>query len=656
MNCFCDIILRCSRVPASVWRQAGWRGVLLRFVILVAIFGAVSIWSVWPMPENMASQIPTSQEGIATVPLFNAWTIAWNAHCAGRGMSGYWDAPIFHPLKGTFAFSEPQPATLVVAPAIWWLRSPAIAYNVYMLLSLTLNGLFAVNLMRTLRVGWIGSVVAGVAMIQHPLMHLQIDVVQLMPVWGILWTLASLIRLREAAVCIPSNSSIAPLGNTSQPDSRIRRSVILSGTETGLAFVSVFAVSVHHGLFLSLLLAATGWLIVPWRHFLQWLPGAVPALLIAAGLLLPLLFPVARAMREHAFERSETLVAQLSIKPIDYLVEPDTALIKCHIVAREGRWQMSPGWTRVLLALIAVCGSILPKYRRRSVMEFGFREGEAPAEPTTDGETHGSAGASPSQFHNRTRRHLYRTPSVEVWFLLFLAIVAFLLSLGANLQVGNWNIWTTLSQYVPGVSQVRSAFRFAYFVQIVVIVLAARGLERLWDFFRYQRRARTLSRWIPGVVFVTLGSLTMFEIPPSTVQLVGVPRTLTSEWKSFVKSNLKDSNGVLLLPYVKGTTVRDFDVTARWMLSTVLDDIPMINGYSGFFPESHFRLQKAIAADPYSDETLRLLYDAKIQFVILQGAAADKIPPDATLQFTLQIAGMGETGGLRVLEIRLRAH
>ena len=559
------------------------------------------------MPQHIASRIPASKEGIATVPLFNAWTIAWNAHCAARGMSGYWDAPIFHPLKGTFAFSEPQPATLIVAPAIWWLRSPAIAYNGYMLTSLTLNGLFTVYLMRTMRVGWIASVVAGVAMIQHPLMHLQIDVVQLMPVWGILWTLASLIRLRKAAMA--SNSPITPMEAAIERDNRIRRSVILGGSVTGLAFVSVFAVSAHHGLFLSLLLAATGLLIVPWKHFLQWLPGAVLALLIAAGLLLPLLFPVARVMREHSFERSESLVAQLSIKPIDYLVEPSTALIKCHMVAREGHWQISPGWTRVMLAFIATCVSILPKYRSRSV---------------------------------------------EMWFLISVAIVAFLLSLGVNLQIGRWNVWTTLTQYVPGVSQVRSAFRFAYFVQIVVIVLAAIGLDWLWALFRCQRHARSLSQWIFSAVFVTLASLTMFEIPLPAVQLVGVPKILPSEWKSFVKSNLKDGNGVLLMPYVNGTTVRDFDVTARWMLSSVLDDIPLINGYSGFFPESHFRLQQAIDADPWSDVTLGLLYGAKIQFVVLQGDAALQIPPDGTLQFSLHTVAMERMGRMRVLELRPR--
>ncbi len=653
MKLLSQFILRFLHDVACVWLRTGWSGRLLRFVVLTALFSAVSIWSVWPMPRQIVSQIPTSQSGIATVPLFNAWTIAWNAHCAARGMKGYWHAPIFHPLQGTFAFSEPQPATLVVAPAIWWLRSPALAYNVYLLLSLTMNGLFTVSLMRTLQTGWIASIVAGVAMLQHPLMHLQIDVVQLMPVWGILWTLAALVRLREAATPIPSAISTTPLVpgqscldgsggwgwtersagspgvsgwrpptpathqsiadralvNAAYFSPRTWRSVMLRGGETALAFASVFAVSVHHGLFLSLLLAATGLLVVPWRHFFRWLPGAVLASLIAVGLLLPLLLPITRVMRDHSFERRESLVAQLSIKPIDYLVEPDTALIKCHLVAREGRWHMSPGWTRMILALIAISVSFLPQYRSRSV---------------------------------------------ETWFLLAVAIVAFLLSLGVNLQVGNWNIWTTLSQYVPGFSQVRSAFRFAYFVQIVVIVLAGMGLDWLWIIlFRHRQHSRLWLQWICRVGFVSLALLTMCEVPPPAVQLVGVPGLRDTEWKSFVKTNLKDGCGVLLMPYVQGATVRDFDVTTRWMLSHVLDDIPMMNGYSGFFPESHFRLQKAIDADPSSDETLRLLYDAKIQFVIVHGDTAPQISPNAGRQFSLHTV-FKESAGIQVLELRPR--
>lgn len=597
-----------SRSFASRWSQAGGRGLLVRFVVLTLIFCTVSIWSVWPMPQVLNSQIPTSADGIATVPLFNAWTIAWNAHSATRGMQGYWDAPIFHPVKGTFALSEPQPATLVVAPAIWWLRSPAVAYNVYMLLSLTLNGLFTVYLMRTLRAGWIASMIAGVAMIQHPLVHLQIEVIQLMPVWGILWTFAALIRLREFSILSSLQSQQIPEGKDG-PHKPHLRMVVLCGIETGVAFVAVSAASIHHGLFLSLLLAATGLLIVPWRHLAKWIPGVVVAALIAAGLLLPLLLPISRVMHEHSFKRSESLVAQLSIKPTDYLVEPSSAILKWHMVSGERRWPLSVGWMRTALALCAVCVSVFSRNRSCS---FG------------------------------------------IWFLVAVAFTAFLLSQGVNFQLGKWNVWTTLCEYVPGVSQVRSAFRFAYFVQIVVIVLAASGFDWLYTMGRNHSCDRISVQWIKGAVLLAIACLTMFEIPPPTIHLVGVPQLTQAQWKNYVKSHLKNNHGVLLMPYVRGAMVRDFDITTRWMLSMVLDDIPVINGYSGFFPESHFHLQRAIEADPYSDETLQLLDQAKIQFLIIHSRTPEDLPLSETTKFTLAEVPVDGSEEIQILELRRR--
>ena len=147
-----------------------------------------------------------------------------------------------------------------------------------------------------------------------------------------------------------------------------------------------------------------------------------------------------------------------------------------------------------------------------------------------------------------------------------------------------------------------------------------------------------------------LALLTMFEIPPPKIQLVGVPSVFSAEWKSYVKAHLKNGNGVLLVPYVQGATVRDFDVTTRWMLNTVLDDIPMINGYSGFFPESHFRLQNAIKADPRSDATLGLLYDSNIQFVVLGNHTAVKAVAESDRRFELR-AVFEDKKGTQVLEL-----
>ena len=53
------------------------------------------------------------------------------------------------------------------------------------------------------------------------------------------------------------------------------------------------------------------------------------------------------------------------------------------------------------------CSSGIPQSVSGAVLDFGespigvdSREGEAPAEPMTAAEMHGSAGASPSQFSN----------------------------------------------------------------------------------------------------------------------------------------------------------------------------------------------------------------------------------------------------------------
>jgi len=43
-----------------------------------------------------------------------------------------------------------------------------------------------------------------------------------------------------------------------------------------------------------------------------------------------------------------------------------------------------------------------------SANELHFRKGEAPVESRTAAEMHGSAGAVPTHFHNRMRRHAVR--------------------------------------------------------------------------------------------------------------------------------------------------------------------------------------------------------------------------------------------------------
>ena len=165
-----------------------------RWALLLLGFMVLATWSIWPAPRFLCTGLPTGPSSPATVPMLNAWTIWWNADRLAHGLAGYWDAPIFHPETGTFAFSEPQPATWIVAPIVWATGTPIPAYQVYLIGTLVLNAVFAVRLLRTLPVRWAAATAGGVAVLLLPLVHQNREAAQLMSLWGILWTLEALIK------------------------------------------------------------------------------------------------------------------------------------------------------------------------------------------------------------------------------------------------------------------------------------------------------------------------------------------------------------------------------------------------------------------------------------------------------------------------------
>src|SRR5688500_8761731 len=80
-----------------------------------------AIVATWPLLPSIASALPLGTEHEATVPLFNLWTLWWDADRVPHGFRGLWNAPIFHPLEGTFTFSEPMLLLGVTLSPLWWL-------------------------------------------------------------------------------------------------------------------------------------------------------------------------------------------------------------------------------------------------------------------------------------------------------------------------------------------------------------------------------------------------------------------------------------------------------------------------------------------------------------------------------------------------------
>jgi hypothetical protein len=169
----------------------------LRLFLLFALWALVLTF---PLSLHLFSHIPRGSEEAATVPFFNLWTLQWNIDQQMQGYPRYWDAPIFAPDRGTFAFSEPQPLSAILAAPLWlaW-QSPALGYNALVILFLTLNGWFTYWLLRSWRLPPLPSLLAGLLMQSLPFVAQEMGVLQLVAVFGFLWLLLFLTRFLASA-------------------------------------------------------------------------------------------------------------------------------------------------------------------------------------------------------------------------------------------------------------------------------------------------------------------------------------------------------------------------------------------------------------------------------------------------------------------------
>lgn len=356
------------------------------------IYGSLAILVTWPLLQHATTHLVIGTEPADTVPLFNAWTIWWNADRSLHGFADYWNAPIFYPEKNTFAYSEPQPATVIVAPLTWVTESRALAMNVYLWISLALNGWMAERCLRSIGTcRWI-SIGGGAAMLILPIVHWQIGVVQLVPMWGTLWVWWAVVRLCQQ-----------PSGSTSWKKNS------LLGIELGLAMASTWYCCIHHGLCLGLLMLAGGWTLGFRLLRPKTLAAISVAILLFAVINGPLIYHVAKLTSNEEFRRTQETVAALSALPSDYLNTyghsffhvPKFDVLKLNV--RAG-WMMSPGLLTCGLAIVgAACGMRAP---RRSL----------------------------------------------TLLLVVIAITSFLLSLGDNLQIWKWKPWWLLAEYLPGIA------------------------------------------------------------------------------------------------------------------------------------------------------------------------------------------------------------
>ena len=544
-----SIVSSCWSLLTAGWRRYQALGNCGRGVFVVVLYVALAFWSTWPLPRFATTALPIGDLACGTVPLFNLWSLWWNADRATHAFSGYWDAPIFHPEAGAFAFSEPQPMTLLVAPVIWLTGSRALAYNLYLWVSLVLNAVFAERLLRIVGVRRWLAVFGGLLVLTLPIVHWQIDVLQLVPMWGTLWLWTALWQM-----------SLRPR--------------LWTGLELGLAMGAAFWACGHHGVFLALLVAVTCWGL-RWRicHWRWWVGGGL-AVVIAAALIAPLAIPLRNVTRHHEFVRDPALVTQLSAIPGDYTSSSGIPLFAQPRWGSRPGWHLSPGWGKWCVAGIGV---LLGLWRRR------------------------------------WRRW--------TWFLMALLLGSLLLSLGPNLKLGSWQPWWTITEYVPGFSQVRNVFRFAFFSQLVVVLLGVQGVALLWAIGRWRFRFRG-HRLVTGLCVGGLACVLLLEVRPRTPQMSFVPDARRhADWADFVRRETPPGRAILCLPMSTGDNVGDYELTTRWMYMGTYHGVPLVNGYSGFFPASYFEIQTAVNTKFPDRAVCERLLAENVEFLVVDAVA-----------------------------------
>ena len=560
------------------------------------VFVALAISSTWPLAWNFQTAIPQGQERVATVPLFNLWTIWWNVDRAGDLFSNYWDAPIFAPTDGAFALSESQPTTSIVAPIIWATESRILAYNVFLLFMLVANGCSGSVFTRGLTGSRIAGVWGGAAMVLLPFVHWQLGVIQLASLSGILLSLHFLIRF---------------LADYHLKDA------LLAGVASGFCYLTCN----YYGYQLCLTLTVALPVLLMKRCSVRRLAaGFVLSLVVFALLILPVVSKQLSTSGQHKWDRRPETVARLSAVQDDYF----RTLWRGPLANRttgNARFPLSPG---LACSILAVIGTVIGVRRR----------------PTR--------GAT--------------------LFLLSIVGVAAQLSLGPGWVLGGYRPFELLADWLPGLSAMRSPYRFAVLVQVSCVALAS------LSFIRAERDQASQdgntancptpsvatplfpsSKWRRLVLVMHCGLLggALIECWPSSPRMYAMPDYETQRpWIEWLITGTDADDIVANIPFPEGRSVADYEDTTRSMLWATYHKRPLANGYSGFFPSRFVELKRDVQEFP-NNTSLRELRKAGVRWCVvdmskLKSSIADNLDSQPLLAFQFET----RDGMTRIYEVK----
>jgi hypothetical protein len=178
----------------------------------------------------------------------------------------------------------------------------------------------------------------------------------------------------------------------------------------------------------------------------------------------------------------------------------------------------------------------------------------------------------------------------------------------------------------------RNIYRFAIFVQLMTMVLAAIGLDAFWRQLRVQLRKRFARRGtgkaILWITWLALATLLLVEVIPAAPRLHCLGDVPMPSWARWLRDVARPDDVLAAFPFPADETLAEYEVTTTHMYWQIRHARRMMNGYTGFFPPEVIARESRMLGFP---QPLRLqeLSRTGVDLLLVHG------PLNAELQQTL---------------------
>jgi hypothetical protein len=166
-------------------------------------------------------------------------------------------------------------------------------------------------------------------------------------------------------------------------------------------------------------------------------------------------------------------------------------------------------------------------------------------------------------------------------------------------------IYPLLYRYIPPIQGLRVPARFDLIVNLALGVLAAFGLQRL--------ASRLPRPWRAAGAAIVIAAMTAEYASAPALAAVARP-SLADRWLA------TRPPGVLVELPLPTVSAMWPSAESRYMYEGTVHWLPMVNGYSGFFPPSYVELLSAMESFP-DERSLALLRQRNVRYILLRTAA-----------------------------------